>query len=95
LKSLAIPRMHWINRSSILIMTTDIASVGEPLGLLVMALLAYGNDVLLIQEEIEIAFVILLMVSHWSVVCVALAYEVLAASRPLACPVVPIQYLAS
>jgi len=29
-------------------MTTDIASVSEPLGLLVMALLAYGNDVLLI-----------------------------------------------
>jgi hypothetical protein len=76
-------------------MTADVASVSEPLGLLVMALLAYGNDILLIQEEIEIAFVILLMVSHWSVVCVALAYEVLATSRPLACPVVSIQYLAS
>ncbi|MBA8822309.1 hypothetical protein BRY73_02880 [Ochrobactrum sp. P6BS-III] len=76
-------------------MTTDIASVSEPLGLLVMALLAYGNDVLFIQEEIEIALVILLVVSHWSVVCVALAYEVLATSRPLACPVIPIQYPAS
>ncbi len=76
-------------------MTTDVASVSEPLGLLVMALLAYGNDVLFVQEEIEIAFVILLMVSHWSVVCVALAYEVLATPRPLAGPVIPIQYLAS
>lgn len=76
-------------------MTADIPSVSEPLGLLVMALLAYGDDVLFVQEQFHIAFVILLMVSDWSVVCVALAYEVLATSRPLACPVVSIQYLAS
>lgn len=76
-------------------MTTDIASVTEPLGLLVVTLLAYGDDVLFVQEQFHIAFVILLMVSHWSVMCVALAYEVLATSWPLACPVVSIQYLAS
>lgn len=76
-------------------MTTDIASVSEPLGLLVMTLLAYRDDVLLIQEQFHIAFVILLMVSHWRVVNIALAYEVLATPWPLACPVISIQYLAS
>jgi len=57
-----------------------------------VALLAYGHQIVLIEEQIRIALVILDVVNDWRIGLLAFAYERPAASDPLAGVIVPEQY---
>jgi hypothetical protein len=76
---------------AVFIVPTDVPAVRCPLRPVVVAFLADGHQVLGIEEESHVPFVIPPMVDHWAVWCRCLAYEQPSAARPLACPVVSIE----
>ncbi len=80
--------MVGIKRPAVFTMAGDVATVRGPLRARVVALLANRHDVEWIEEQGQIALVILPVVSDWAIRLVALADQEATASRPLACVVV-------
>lgn len=70
-------------------MAADIASVCMPLDAAIVAFLAYSHEVLFIEEQRLIAFVVLDVVDDWSIRLIALAYEGPTTAVPLADVAIP------
>lgn len=84
--------MIGIDRTTVLIVPRHIAPVRVPLDRAVVTFVADGHDVRRIEEEIEVALVVPLVMGDGSVRCLALPYQQLAAAVPLAGVVVAEEY---
>jgi len=80
--------MIGIDRPTVLIVPRHIAPVRVPLDRAVVTFVADGHDVRRIEEEIEVAFMVSLVVGDRSVRLLPLPYQQLAAAVPLACVVI-------
>jgi hypothetical protein len=76
---------------AIFIVAADISAVRCPLSPVVVAFLANGHQVLRVEEESHVPFVVPPMVDDWAVWCRRFAYEEPAAAGPLTYPVVPVE----
>ncbi|GMB79304.1 hypothetical protein NN6n1_00860 [Shinella zoogloeoides] len=81
-----------IDRSAVLIVPLHIAKVRVPLDWAIVTFVAHGHDVLMVEEEIEVALVVPLVMGAGSVRCLALPYQQLAAAVPLAGVVIAEEY---
>ena len=81
--------MVGIDRTTVLIVPWHIAAVRVPLDWAVVTFVADGHDVLWIEEEIEVALMVSLVMGDRSVWLLALPYQQLAAAVPLARASVP------
>lgn len=76
--------MIGIDRPTILIVPRHIAPVRVPLDRAIVTFVAHGHDVLRIEEEVEVALVVSLVMGDRSVRFLPLPYQQLAAAVPLA-----------
>jgi hypothetical protein len=85
-------RIYW---PTVFIVAGDVPAVRCPLSPVVVAFLANRHQVFRIEEECQVALMVPPMVDNRTVWCMRLAYEEPAAARPLACPIVSIEYALS
>jgi hypothetical protein len=83
--------MIWIDGPAVFIVANDIAAVRRPLCPVVVTFLADRHQVLRVEEESHVPFVVPPMVDDWAVWCRRFAYEEPPAARPLAYPVVSVE----
>lgn len=84
--------MIGIDWPTILIVPRHIAPVRVPLDRAIVTFVADGHEIVRIEEEIEVALVVSLVMRDWSVRFLALPYQQLAAAVPLAGVVVAEEY---
>ena len=84
--------MIGVDRTAVLIVPRHIAPVRMPLDRAIVTFVTHGHDVLRIEEEVEVALVVSLVMRDWSVRLLALPYQQLAAAVPLAGVVVAEEY---
>lgn len=80
--------MVGIDRTTVLIVPWHIAAVRVPLDWAVVTFVADGHEIVRIEEEIEVALMVSLVMGDRSVRLLPLPYQQLAAAVPLACVVI-------